>query len=121
MAPFVFGWGFPYKPTHPKRNETPCFFLFPPSQKKYIDDSNDHSNDFTHGKEHSLDDAFNNRIEVEEVADDKMSYYSAQEMGKARQVERMQRSHYLGVELFFLEKEVDDGWERKSHLSTDVL
>lgn len=34
-------------------------------------------------KEHSLDDAFNNRIEVEEMADDKMSYYSAQEMGKA--------------------------------------
>lgn len=36
-------------------------------------------------KEHSLDDAFNNRIEVEEadLADDKMSYYSSQEMGKA--------------------------------------
>eukprot|EP00435_Cladocopium_sp_Y103_P034668 s1100_g9.t1 len=36
-------------------------------------------------KEHSLDDAFNNRIEVEEadVSDDKMSYYSSQEMGKA--------------------------------------
>ena len=106
----------------PTPNETKrrAFFCFPLPKKKYIDDSNDHSNDFTHGKEHSLDDAFNNRIEVEEVADDKMSYYSAQEMGKARQVERMQRSHYLGVELF-LEKEVDDGWERKSHLSTDVL
>lgn len=36
-------------------------------------------------EEHSLDDAFNNRIEVEEadLADDKMSYYSSQEMGKA--------------------------------------
>ena len=36
-------------------------------------------------QEHSLDDAFNNRIEVEEtdLADDKMSYYSSQEMGKA--------------------------------------
>ena len=31
------------------------------------------------------DDAFNNRIEVEEadLADNKMSYYSSQEMGKA--------------------------------------
>lgn len=51
-----------------------------------------------------MDDAFNNRIEVEEMADDKMSYYSAQEMGKAGQVE-------MGKA----------GQGRTSHLSTDVL
>lgn len=42
-------------------------------------------------EQHDLDDAFNNRVEVEdamEMADDKMSYYSSQEMGKAVPVRR---------------------------------
>ena len=47
-----------------------------------------------------MDDAFNNRIEVEEtdLADDKMSYYSSQEMGKAGERDAMGSlclSHWL--------------------------
>ena len=123
MAPFVFGWGFPYKPTHPKRNETPCFFFVSPFPKKNT------STIPTTIPTTSLTGRNIPWMMPSIIA----SKWKKWQMTRCLIIQLRkwarrgrwkgwgQRSHYLGVELFFLEKEVDDGWERKRHLSTDVL